>query len=347
MFPSHDRGGTAVQKEYRGKAYTAWTDGLQEWKPFRIPRKANTNEPEYQDVPMSYSLEEHAEAIGMTGWDWKNKVSKWVGFDFDSMIGHKTGLSQEELDEVFNAVKEIPWVTIRYSTSGEGYHVYVYLDDFPTKNHTEHAALGRAILDLMCVSSGHDLRAKIDVCGGNMWVWSRRMHEEKGYQVLKLGSMLSDVPDNWKDYLSLTKGINSRVEPRIFKDGDKEAFFDLTSQRNKMRLTPRHKYVLDYLIKNKMMYAWYQDYNMLITHTGHLLDAHKELGLRGVFKTVAAGKDQGDHNCYLFPLKDGAWAVRRYTKGVTEAETWEQDGNGWTMCYYNQDLWIVTGKHTS
>ncbi len=38
----------------------------------------------------------------------------------------------------------------------------------------------------------------------------------------------------------------------------------------------------------------------------------------------------------LFPLPDGAWRVYRFSPGIAEAETWSQDGQGWTTCYFNR-----------
>ena len=62
----------------------------------------------------------------------------------------------------------------------------------------------------------------------------------------------------------------------------------------------------------------------------------KELGLVGIFKTISEGRNPGTPNCFLFPLDNGAWKVYRFSPGVSEAETWTQDGNGWTTCYFNR-----------
>ncbi len=60
------------------------------------------------------------------------------------------------------------------------------------------------------------------------------------------------------------------------------------------------------------------------------------MGLIGVFKTIAEGRDPGGPNCFLFPLRNGAWRVYRFSPGVKEHDTWTQDGNGWTTCYFNR-----------
>ena len=50
---------------------------------------------------------------------------------------------------------------------------------------------------------------------------------------------------------------------------------------------------------------------------------------------------------FSFPLPRGAWKVYRFSPGITEAETWNQDGNGWTTCYFNRlpDLSTAAKAH--
>ena len=152
-------GGERIEGDFKGKKWHAWTDGLSTWKPFRIPFKANTN-PEYTDSPLKFDLVQHAEAIGMTGWNWQKRVSQWVAFDFDAIVGHSENhtakLTDEQMTAVIEAAQSIPWVTVRKSTSGSGIHLYVFIDDVPTNNHNEHAALGRAILAQMAALTGFD-----------------------------------------------------------------------------------------------------------------------------------------------------------------------------------------------
>ena len=75
--------------------------------------------------------------------------------------------------------------------------------------------------------------------------------------------------------------------------------------------------------------------------------ADKELKLVGIFKTISEGKDPGSPNCFAFPMPNGAWKVYRFSPGITEAETWTQDGNGWTTCYFNRtpDLAVASKAH--
>jgi len=84
----------------------------------------------------------------MTGWDWQKRCSRFVAFDFDSLVSHAKGigLSDDALEKIKEAASSLPYVEVRRSTGGSGLHLYVYLDGIPTQNHTEHAALARCIL---------------------------------------------------------------------------------------------------------------------------------------------------------------------------------------------------------
>lgn len=345
-------GGDKIKGEFRGRTWQGWTDGITTWKALRIPHNANT-EPVYVDRDMSFDLAAHAEAIGMTGWDWVNKRSLWVAFDFDAIVGHsekhKKGLSVEQLEEIKDKVSEIPWITIRKSTSGNGLHLYVYLHDdpsdltqgVPTSTHTEHAAVGRSILSKIAGLTGLSLDTKVDICGQNMWVWHRKMvGSPGGLSLIQQGESLLTVPNNWRDHISVIKGARQRSLPRFIADlgtaSDADnLFLELTGQVTRIPLDKDHTRLVQYLEDKKTASWWDPDHHMLVTHTVHLKNAHKELEFRGIFETISSGTDTDTNNCYLFPLRRGAWTVRRYSLGVQEAPTWDQDGRGWTRCYFN------------
>lgn len=338
------------QGDFKGKEWNAWTDGEYTWKPFRIPHKANS-EPEDNDSPITYSLDMHAEGIGMTGWDWVNKVSRWVAFDFDAILGHsdKHGkkLNDSELQRVQDVVRDIPFVTLRKSTSGKGLHLYVSLEPVQTANHTEHAALARSILSMMSGISGFDFASKVDVSGGNMWVWHRKMYDAEGKQneglkLIKQGIVLSKVPANWRDHINVVNRKSRQSVPSFVQDLDvndpDRLFAELTGQRTRITLEPAHRALIDFLSNNGCVWWWDSDSHMLVTHTAHLREAHQNMKMCGRFETISTGKDTGmDHNAFCFPLRGGGWVVRRYSLGTKEAETWEQDSAGWTRCYFNRE----------
>jgi len=335
--------GERIEGEFKGRMWHGYSNGDEQWKAIRIPWGAATD-PHFEDSKMVYNLATHAEAIGMTGWNWEQRISKWVAFDFDDIAGHAEGhaakLTGQELLEVQEAACKLPWITIRKSSGGQGLHLYVFLNDVPTANHTEHAALGRSILGKMSADTGFDFSIKVDACGGNMWVFHRKMKGSDGLALIKQGEVLTDIPINWRDHLDVIKKKRRRSIPSQIKEADRTAFEELTGQRSRTKLDDIHKKLFDYLRESKVSWWWDNDRWMLVCHTFDLKKAHEDLNFRGIFDTLAIGKRKGeDWNCYAFPLSDpaGAWSIRRFSEGVAESKCWEQDAAGWTQCFYNRD----------
>lgn len=339
--------GERIDGEYKGRKWSGYTDGIQVWKPFRIPRNADS-EPEYTDSPITWDLNAHAEAIGMTGWDWVSKCSRWVAFDFDAITGHSdkhsSKLSIDELRLIQNRAREIPWVTVRKSTSGQGLHLYVFLDSVSTANHTEHSALARAILAKMSALTGFDFVSKVDICGGNMWVWHRRMRND-GLVCIKQGDILTEIPSNWRDHLNVIKGKRKKIRHKISNLSEVEEKFDqITGQHLLIKLDDVHLRLIRWLDGQNRFFWWDSDNHMLVTHTKHLKDAHEALGLKGIFETNSPATNVDEQNCFAFPLRRGAWVIRRYSLGCVEHPSWEQDGQGWTKCYLNRDPNLKTAS---
>lgn len=326
-------GGERVEGDYQGHHWTGWTDGNQVWKSFRIPWRANT-EPEYVDRPMKFSTN-RIEAIGMTGWDWKSRCSRWVGYDFDSVIGHVVGLSATELDDIRNRCSKVDWVTVRRSKGGTGLHLYVFLDPpVPTENHTVHAALARAILSELSGMVGQNLALQVDKLGGNLWVWHRDA-KPGGFDLVKAGKALTKVPENWRDHEEVVAGKHHRVKPPS-EAGSVDSFDELVSRIKHTVLDVEHMRLIDYLRSQPCYTSWDSDRNMLVSHTVALEKAHKALKLKGIFYTISDGKGgSGDKNCFLFPIRNGAWVVRRFGQNAKEHAAWQRDANGWTRCLYN------------
>lgn len=331
-----------------GKRNT-WSDGLNEWWNIRIPKKADS-EPEFRDYDLSWPLDEHAEGIGCTGWDWSARRSRWLGFDFDSITGHAAGVgvSDEQLSAVSAAAQALPYVEVRKSTGGNGLHLYVYFDEagIPTANHTEHAALGRAVLGMMSSETGFDFASQIDACGGNMWIWHRKMSKlNEGLKLLKPSDKalaMNDLPPNWKDHIEVVQRRRSKVRVGAVNEIEVDPFEALANSRRIIPLDERHKAIIDALKKTGVTVAWVSDHHLLQTHTTGLQklvddeQLRKELGLQGFFRTSSHGRNPGEPNCFLFPMDNGGWRVYRFGRGVSEAETWTQDKEGWTNCYFNR-----------
>lgn len=199
---------------------TTWTDGINSWWNIRIPRNANA-EPTWNDYELRFAPEIYAEAIGSTGWDWRSRCSRWIGFDFDSITGHAkgVGITDEELQRVFEAARAIPYVETRRSTGGKGWHLYVYLNGVPTANHTEHAALARCVLGMMSSEAGFDFASQVDCCGGVMWLWHTKISESnQGLALVKAatrGLSVGDLPSNWHDHIEVVIGKPSLNVKRI------------------------------------------------------------------------------------------------------------------------------------
>lgn len=337
--------GERTDKDYKGKKYQSYSDGIDSWNHFRIPHNAKI-EPEANDYEITFDLAKYAEGIGCTGWDWYNRVSRWVAFDFDAITGHsdkhKKKLTDVELKHIQESVSALDWVTIRLSTGGKGLHIYVYVDAVPTANHVEHAALARSILGLMSGLTGVDLQSTVDACGGNVWVWHKKLTaENRGLTLLKQGSILQSVPPNWRDHVPVVSNRAKKIVPGFIAQsevsGIQDMFDELTSAKTQIPLDEEHQKLIKFLHENNASAWWDTDLGMLVTHTTHLADAHDKMNLKGIFKTISKGREHGnDWNCYLFPNRNGAWTVRRYTKGVAEAPSWVQDAQGWTRCYLNK-----------
>jgi len=176
-----------------GKGYpvegrrSTWTDGVDTWWNIRIPKNAAT-EPTWNDYEMTFPLDLHCEGVGLTGWNWQERRSKFVGFDIDSLLSHAAGvgISDEQLEKVKETALALPYIQVRRSTGGNGIHLYCYLDDIPTQTHTEHAALARCVLGMMSSETGFDFASHIDACGHVMWVWHRKMNAENhGLEIIK------------------------------------------------------------------------------------------------------------------------------------------------------------------
>lgn len=343
-------GGTRVAGEYKGRQWNGWADADDPsliWKSYRVPYRAKTN-PEYTPKRQTWPLGKHAEGIGMTGWNWKQKKSLWVAYDFDSIANHQQGLTAEELQETQDRAMAIPWISVRKSTSGKGFHLYVFLPGVPTENHTEHAALARAILGMLSAKTGFDFKSKVDACGGNMWVWHRKMKGTDGLTLVKKGATLTDIPPNWKDHCEVVKGSRRKNLPRYIESAELDEFEELCGTRPRIKLDDVHLRLQSHLDDIGAQWWWDQDHWMMVCHTADLKRAHEDLNLRGIFETIATGKEAGaDHNCFAFPLRKGAWTVRRYGEGIQEHASWEQDGTGYTRCFYNQDPDLKTAARAS
>lgn len=320
-----------------------YSDGSDEWYAFRIPKNAMGDPIDNSGRPMTYLLEEHYEAIGITGWNFKLRRSIGVGFDFDSLVGHdpQRGRDAEQLARVVGAAKGLGYAEIRKSTSGTGYHLWVWFDpeNLPeTANHTEHSALARAVMLKMSHDTGFNFEADVDCLGGNMWICAKRATKENGGLTLFHAAEhpLTDWPQNWRDHLEVASRKRSRTR---FKGPDSEDEADEIERTNQDRprvpLDKQHCEFEQRYYETEYEGFWNEDHGCFVAHTYAIGLVFKQMGMRGVYETVSEGADPTKPNSWMYPLPHGAWRIFRFQKGTTEADTWETSPHGWTTCTIN------------
>ena len=175
--------------------------------------------------------------------------------------------------EVQKAAEQLPYVEVRRSTGGGGRHLNVYFDanGIPCENHTVHAALARAILGMMSRETGFDFAAQIDCCGGNMWVWHRKMTaENQGLAVLKPATKVlseADIPANWRDNIEVVTRKKAKVRINEITGDAIDPFEALTSSRKIIPLDEKHKATIEALQRSGFTTLWIDDHHLLQTHT--------------------------------------------------------------------------------
>jgi hypothetical protein len=307
------KNGTPVE----GVANRFFDEGF-EYSPIRWPRSASSD-PVYFDPEQTWPPELFVSGIGSTGWDWHDRVSRWVGFDFDAITGHAkgVGVSDADLELVRAQVRILPFTEGRESTSGTGLHIYVGFEPpVPTANHTEHAVLGRAVLEHMARLIGLDLGEYVDACGGNMWI--HHTVKTAGLSLLwspQRGIAETELPSDWR--LRVKTATKRRTE--------------LEALEESAPLSEKHRADINAIRKSNYTVIWDDELGCLRTHTCALQGVPHV----GFFATVAPGTDPGTPNCFLFPLHESGWRVVRYSPGQTEHDSWVQDGVGWTHCLFN------------
>lgn len=325
-----------------GKRHT-FTDGEYEWFSFRIPKNAATT-PEFRDWTIRWPLCLHAEGVGMTGWKWTIHHSLWVAFDFDAIVGHAEGIgvADEELERVKQAAMSLPYVEVRKSTGGSGLHLYVYFDGegISTENHTVHAALARCVLAMMSRDCGFDFATAIDAAGSNMWIYHRKMTaENEGLKIIRAAEKklsATDLPADWRDNIEVVahRPAKVRVDTDI-QDDYLDPFEAIASAYRRVPLAETHKAIIDELSHSGFTTVWLPERHLCQTHTKALEKLMETGKYEGVFETLSKGNNPGTPNCFWFPIEDGGLHVYRFSPGIKEAETWNQDGVNWTHCRFN------------
>jgi hypothetical protein len=358
----------------------AWTDGKGDtWSHIRFPANANA-EPYWRDRELTFLLEDHCTFIGSTGWNWVNRESWFVGFDFDDITSHAPGVGVDDyaLAEVKEKAMSLPYVDVIKSTGGKGLHLYIRFDREKapkTNNHTEHAAIARALLGKMSTDVAFDFGSHLDVCGHVMWLWGKKstackhcgaeedaaqhvnskLPEYHKYEnvgghawVKKAAQPLTadDLPPNWRDNIEVLSGSGqTKVRVTGYDDDgrkvdEQDSLAELSSSRVKYDLNDVHKAILNDLEQTGASVVWVADHHLVQTHTRAfkiVFDKWNEAGhrMKGFFETTSLGTDMGKPNCFAIPGPKGSWFIYRFGKGSAEHKLWSQDDVGWTWCRYN------------
>lgn len=154
----------------------------------RIPWDAQT-EPHWNPNARMYPDEpNYWTHFGTSGWNWADKRSHWVGYDFDSIANHADGLDQDQLNEILSRAMELEYVTARTSKSGKGIHLMVYLDPMTTtRTHDEHAALAQHVISRMSKDTAFNFSDGLDCCGRILWHWAEGMTNEGCKRIFDVG----------------------------------------------------------------------------------------------------------------------------------------------------------------
>lgn len=325
-------GGELVEED--GKRF--YSDGCDKWWNIRIPKAADTDEPSWKDYPLTGTHLGQIRLIGSTGWDWRNRRSLWLGFDFDAITGHAKGVGVDDqtLNAVLEAAKQLPWIESRRSKGGSGVHLYAHCLVEGITNHTVHAALGRTLLGMMAYETGFDFQSAVDVPGGNMWVWCRDQVAPNGFDLLKAATTQlteTDLPSAWRDHVDVVTKRRPRVRIRGVQDDDESAFQQAVESRPLVALSPAHKATIK-AIQEYGPAIYVADYGLVQTHTAALAKVKH----RGPFSTRSEDIGDGSPNCFMFPEEEGSWKVYKFGLGSPETDTWECSDSGWTWCYFDR-----------
>ena len=290
----------------------------------------------------SFDLRKHYDSIGTTGWNFKSRRSLGVGFDYDSLETHKSGsgVEADKLAHVIDVAKRVDYVEVRKSTSGTGYHLWVWFDpnNLPeTANHTEHAALARAVLLKMSHDTGFDFAADVDCMGGNMWICAKRATNANGGLTLVHAATrpLTNYPTDWREQLDVIERKRRRARLGGAETAEEsERIENENRDRPRVRLDAKHRDFMEHYGKTGYAGYWQQDHHCFIAHTFAIAKVAQEMKMKGVFQTLSKGTDPSKPNCWMHPLPCGSWRVFRFGE-PEETPAWDDSPGGWKTCTVN------------
>ncbi len=305
-----------------GKGYT---DGINKWYDLRLPRNDG------KDPFINWPIGEKTRLIGASGWDYVNQVSRWVGFDFDSKIGHASdvGLSNEDLEQVKANGAIVPFLETRNSTGGiGGLHFYATLaEPLVARNRAEHRQNAFLVLAEASKFCGFNFQEYVDCVGGMLWFDSIKQNPQS-FKLLSAATEAFEMPTSWTPS-AVSRPPISIPQPQSVSD---DIFDKLAQPFPPVELDDQHKQLRAKLGELGCS-NWDTANRLLRTHTVLLKAAHTELNLRGTFETTSPGTRTHDANCFAYPMPGGAWRVFRFS-GAAEHPSWTHEG-GKVSCVFN------------
>jgi len=288
------------------KPQGSFTDGVNWVYPTRInPKNLPTKK-------VIYPIDDHVGLVGSTGWDFANKHSLWVGFDFDSIIGHApgVGINESELHDVAQALAIVPYVSVYRSKSGRGFHAYVFLPPgTPAATNAEHSQNAQSVLTRLSVDTGLDLQDSVDVCGQVLWFWAYDAKAESGSF-----APMSKASIEYPHPIAPPTPAAPRTTLPVASDDEDRFFNDLIDDT--VTLDDNHKAVI------AALGGFDGAKNMLTTHVCRVQQLCGTLLKR--FETISPGQNIDQDNSFMFPVAGGKWRLCRYGMGTPEHTTWKQ-----------------------
>ena len=322
-----------------GKTLNYRVDGNWAFKNIRYPRHA-MDDPDWEADPgCRFPFDPYLQELGTT-WFAQSNSLRW-GYDIDAVWGHKGGhgLSDSELQTIRSAVESVEYVELRRSTSGKGLHLYILASGVAVANHTQHAAVGRALLGKLCLDAGLDFAPQVDCVGGNMWIWSRRATlENRGFELLKAASRVltpDDLPRNWRDHLDVMKRKRARIR---VPSGEEDQVAEFAT---KTTLDEEHKRIFDAYRQTEFVLIHNPDFGCWYGHTKGFATVHETLRLKGFFKTNTEATEPDVPNCYVFLRPNGTLFIVRF-KTQDEDPSWGKTAKGERCCLYNRPIDLKT-----
>jgi len=309
--------------------FGGYTQDGDTWYHIRWPKNGKVD-PTWDDTKrQTFLLDDYADFIGTSGWNWVTRRSEFVCFDFDSVANHAGGLTEKELENLIESGRKLDYVDVLASTSGKGVHYYVRFDpdDFPpAQTRVEHKQISHYILSKLKQDVGEKLVANLDVCGNIFWIWSRKMNEDSYKHLSKATNLIkfSEFVTNWEEQAESIKTPYTPTQKKISYVGSAP-------------IGTVHEKILKKLEQENFSFSFDRNEKRVTTHTKALQNVAESMSdFVGAFKTRSQGTD-AKQNCFMFPVDNGGFTVFRFGN-VEEDFPWKVSKNDNYYCMFNSPL---------